>query len=141
LPEDSCRFETIHDLLRCAGAECFPRHSPRAGVVSSVGLFFLGRFQIFRGSYSARSGLSRGARETLRHSITSPGTTTLLYVELRRGQKWTFMPAPGQTIAWAYVVGGSLRANGEVVNQALAIFDDIDAPIDFIAPSDIGSGR
>jgi hypothetical protein len=70
--------------------------------------------------------------------IASPGTVTLLYVKLRRGQKWTYTPRPGQSVGWVYAADGKLYANGTTVSNALAIFADIDAPIDFVAESDVG---
>lgn len=69
--------------------------------------------------------------------LASPGATTLLYVELRRGQKWTYMPTPGHTVAWAYTIDEALLANGETVSKSLAIFEDSDGPIEFIASADV----
>jgi len=69
--------------------------------------------------------------------VASPGTVTLLYVKLRRGQKWTYSPRPGQSVGWVYAADGALYANGTTVSNALAIFEDIDTSIDFVARSDV----
>jgi hypothetical protein len=40
-------------------------------------------------------------------------------------------------VAWAYAFNGTVRASGEVLDRMLAVFEDCDAPIDFVAESDV----
>ncbi|MEJ6022279.1 pirin family protein [Ramlibacter sp. PS4R-6] len=70
--------------------------------------------------------------------IAAPGSATYLYVELKKGQRWTFTPTPGHTVAWAYAFDGVVHASGEPLEKTLAVFAECDAPIDFIAETDAG---
>jgi redox-sensitive bicupin YhaK (pirin superfamily) len=70
--------------------------------------------------------------------IAAPGSATYLYVNLKRGERWTYTPTPGHTVAWAYAVEGAVRSGGRILQKTLAVFEDSDAPIDFIAESDTG---
>jgi redox-sensitive bicupin YhaK (pirin superfamily) len=70
--------------------------------------------------------------------ISAPGSATYLYVELKKGQRWTFMPTPGHTVAWAYAFDGIVQASGERLEKTLAVFADCDAPIEFVATTDTG---
>jgi redox-sensitive bicupin YhaK (pirin superfamily) len=70
--------------------------------------------------------------------ISAPGSATYLYVELKKGQRWNFMPTPGHTVAWAYAFDGVVRASGEPLEKTLAVFAECDAPIDFVAETDTG---
>jgi hypothetical protein len=70
--------------------------------------------------------------------ISAPGSATYLYVELKKGQRWTFMPTPGHNIAWAYAFDGVVHVSRERLEKALAVFADGDAPIEFVAETDAG---
>jgi redox-sensitive bicupin YhaK (pirin superfamily) len=70
--------------------------------------------------------------------ISAPGSATYLYVELKKGQRWTFTPTPGHTVAWAYAFDGAVRASGQTLARTLAVFEESDAPIDFVAETDTG---
>jgi redox-sensitive bicupin YhaK (pirin superfamily) len=70
--------------------------------------------------------------------IAAPGSATYLYVNLKKGQRWTYTPSPGHTVAWAYALEGAVRSSGHVLDKTLAVYDDSDTAIDFIAESDTG---
>jgi redox-sensitive bicupin YhaK (pirin superfamily) len=70
--------------------------------------------------------------------IASPGSATYLYVELKKGQRWTYTPTPGHSIAWTYAFDGIVRASGRPLERELAVFAECDAPIDFVAEGDAG---
>jgi redox-sensitive bicupin YhaK (pirin superfamily) len=70
--------------------------------------------------------------------IAAPGSATYLYVELKKGQRWSFTPTPGHTVAWAYAFDGAVHSSGQLLDRTLAIFEECDAPIDFVAGSDTG---
>jgi hypothetical protein len=58
-----------------------------------------------------------------------PGINYLL-VTLKPGERWTYEPPFGHTIAWVAAVGrGALHAGERVSHGELAIFDSSDAPI------------
>lgn len=68
--------------------------------------------------------------------IAAPGSATYLHVELKKGRRWTFTPTPGHTVAWAYAFDGTVHASGQSLERTLAVFQECDAPIDFVAGSD-----
>jgi redox-sensitive bicupin YhaK (pirin superfamily) len=70
--------------------------------------------------------------------IAAPGSATYLYVNLRKGERWTYAPVPGHTVAWAYAFEGAVRTSGRVLQKTLAVYEESDAPIEFIAESDTG---
>ena len=71
-------------------------------------------------------------------TIAAPGSATYLYVNLKKGESWTYYPTPGHTVAWAYPVEGAVRSAGRVLSKTLAVYEESDAPIEFIAESDTG---
>jgi redox-sensitive bicupin YhaK (pirin superfamily) len=69
--------------------------------------------------------------------IAAPGTAACLHVELKMGERWTLRPMPGHTVAWAYAFDGAVRTAGRVLDRTLAVFDECDAPVEFLADSDV----
>jgi redox-sensitive bicupin YhaK (pirin superfamily) len=70
--------------------------------------------------------------------IAAPGSATYLYVNLKRGERWTYTPMPGHTVAWAYAAEGAVRSSGHVLQRSLAVYEESGAPIEFVAETDTG---
>ena len=63
---------------------------------------------------------------------------TYLAVSLEAGERWTFEPPAGHTVAWVAVHEGALRASATVAQGAVAIFAPSEEPIDFVAEGKTG---
>jgi redox-sensitive bicupin YhaK (pirin superfamily) len=105
----------------------FENATPETQYIPASGVPRVGPARVLLGSYGG-----------VFSPVASPGSTTYLYVELKKGQRWTFTPTPGHTVAWAYAFDGTVRASGNALNKTLAVFADCDAPIDFVAETDVG---
>jgi redox-sensitive bicupin YhaK (pirin superfamily) len=68
--------------------------------------------------------------------IRSPPGVNYLHVKLRSGEHWRYAPPAGHTVAWVSVYEGELRAPDIVTAETLAVFDESDAAIDFVANGD-----
>lgn len=73
-----------------------------------------------------------GEYRGLRSPIDAP-PLTYLDVDLKPGERWSFEPAPGQTVAWVAVAEGALRAPSPVARGEIAIFEPSEEPLDFVA--------
>jgi hypothetical protein len=65
-----------------------------------------------------------------RNGRTSGG---ILDVDLKPGERWSYQPAPAQTVAWVAVAEGTLRAPSPVARGEIAIFEPSEEPLDFVA--------
>jgi len=61
---------------------------------------------------------------------------TYLSVALKAGQRWSYHPAPGHTVAWVAVDQGTLRTPAPVTAGEVAIFEPSEEPLDFLAQGD-----
>jgi redox-sensitive bicupin YhaK (pirin superfamily) len=61
---------------------------------------------------------------------------TYLSVELKAGERWSYHPAKGDTVAWVAVDRGTLRTPVDVVGGELAIFEPSHESLDFLAQGD-----
>jgi len=61
---------------------------------------------------------------------------TYLAVTLKDGERWTYRPAQGHTVAWTAVLDGALRTPDRISSAEIAVFDRSEDPIDFIAEGD-----
>ena len=68
--------------------------------------------------------------------IRSPAGINYLHVTLKNGQHWRYKPPAGHTVAWTAVYEGALRTPDSVPAGALAVFNEADAAIDFVANGD-----
>ena len=68
--------------------------------------------------------------------IRSPTGINYLHVTLRDGQHWRYKPPAGHTVAWTAVHEGALLTPDSVPAGALAVFNESDAAIDFVANGD-----
>jgi redox-sensitive bicupin YhaK (pirin superfamily) len=59
-----------------------------------------------------------------------------LHVKLNDGERWTYTPPAGHDVAWVAVGDGALRAAGAVLGREVAVFEEGQAVIDFVAQGD-----
>lgn len=67
--------------------------------------------------------------------IASP-PLTYLAVSLKAGERWSYQPASGHTVAWAAVLDGQLQTSQPVAGGELVVFEPSEQGIDFIAQTD-----
>ena len=67
--------------------------------------------------------------------IASP-PMTYLSVSLKHGERWTFEPPSGHDIAWVALQDGALRTPTIIKAGELAIFEQAETPIHFVAEGD-----
>jgi redox-sensitive bicupin YhaK (pirin superfamily) len=65
--------------------------------------------------------------------ITAPAPINYLAVTLSDQQRWRYTPPEGHAVAWVAVSVGQLDAGGPVGAGELAVFDESDGAIDFVA--------
>jgi redox-sensitive bicupin YhaK (pirin superfamily) len=63
---------------------------------------------------------------------------TYLAVSLEPGQRWTYTPPRGHTVAWVAVHEGQLRTPSPVPRGEIAIFEPSEQSIDFVAEGKTG---
>src|SRR6266850_2378062 len=63
---------------------------------------------------------------------------TYLAVNLKAGERWTYGPPKGHTVAWVAVHKGVLRTPSPIPSGEIAVFEPSEEPIDFIAHGDKG---
>ncbi|MDB5221066.1 MAG: Pirin-related protein [Myxococcaceae bacterium] len=73
-----------------------------------------------------------GAYHGMKSPIAAPPMTYLL-VSLGDGERWTYQPAEGHTVAWAAVSDGRLHAPAPISSGEMAIFSEGSSSIDFVA--------
>jgi redox-sensitive bicupin YhaK (pirin superfamily) len=61
---------------------------------------------------------------------------TYLQVSLGDGERWTYEPPRGHTVAWAAVADGALHTPLPIRTGEVAVFEPSEAPIDFVAQGD-----
>jgi len=73
-----------------------------------------------------------GAYEGARSPIAAP-PMTYLSVSLKAGERWTYQPPRGHSVAWVAVDEGTLRTPSLVTRGSIAIFEPSEQSIDFVA--------
>ena len=68
--------------------------------------------------------------------IPAPADMTYLAVSLQDGERWRYTPPAGHSVAWLAVSDGRLDVNGPVVAGELAVFEESNQAIDFVAHGD-----
>ncbi|NHZ36441.1 pirin family protein [Massilia sp. CCM 8692] len=56
-----------------------------------------------------------------------------LHVTLADGEQWTYTPPAGHGVAWVSVASGALQTAGTVVKREVAVFEEGEGAIDFVA--------
>jgi redox-sensitive bicupin YhaK (pirin superfamily) len=70
-----------------------------------------------------------------RSPIAAP-PLTYLAVSLKAGERWSYQPATGHTVAWAAVLDGQLQASARIASGELVVFEPSEQAIDFVAEVD-----
>ena len=86
-----------------------------------------------------RSGPARviiGQYEGAGSAIHTRASINYLHVQLRDGEHWTYTPPPGHDLAWIAPASGTLETAGERIGQEVAVFEDGDAALSFVARGD-----
>ena len=78
-----------------------------------------------------------GAYGGARSRIEAP-PMTYLSVSLKHGERWTYRPPRGHTVAWAAVHEGVLRTPAPVPSGEIAVFEPSEESIDFAAEGATG---
>jgi redox-sensitive bicupin YhaK (pirin superfamily) len=68
--------------------------------------------------------------------IRAPQGINYLQVQLKSGDRWRYEPPAGHTVAWVSVYEGELQASTIVPAETLAVFEESNGAIDFVANGD-----
>ena len=68
-----------------------------------------------------------------RSEIPAPADMTYLAVHLINGERWSYMPPPGHTVAWLAVNAGRLEAVDPIDAGELAVFEESNQAINLVA--------
>ncbi|MCD5994858.1 pirin family protein [Pseudomonas sp. CDFA 602] len=68
-----------------------------------------------------------------RSSIPAPNGMNYLAVRLKDGERWRYTPPAGHAVGWIAVNEGQVEAGGLVTTGELAVFEESDRSIDFLA--------
>ncbi len=85
-----------------------------------------GRVRVILGEYGASKSL-----------IDAP-PMNYFSVKLKAGERWTYHPPRGHTVAWAAVHEGVLKAPSPIPAGQVAVFAPSEEPLDFVAEGDTG---
>ena len=78
-----------------------------------------------------------GAYGNAKSPIAAP-PMSYLAVSPRAGERWTYHPPRGHTVAWVAVHEGVLRTSSPIPSGEIAIFEPSGESIDFIAEGNTG---
>jgi redox-sensitive bicupin YhaK (pirin superfamily) len=68
--------------------------------------------------------------------IRAPHGINYLHVKLKDGEHWRYTPPAGHTVAWVSVYEGELHTPDIVYAETLAVFEESESAIDFVANGD-----
>lgn len=74
-----------------------------------------------------------GRYGTAQSAIPAPAAMNYLAVRLNDGERWRYTPPAGHTVAWLAVSTGRLQADGLIGAGELAVFEESEQAIDFVA--------
>jgi len=77
-----------------------------------------------------------GSYGRARSVIDAPAGMNYLHVRLKDGERWTYTPPEGHTVAWLAVDSGSLRATRPIHAGELAMFEESNDAIELQAAGD-----
>jgi redox-sensitive bicupin YhaK (pirin superfamily) len=69
-------------------------------------------------------------------AIAAPAPINYLAVQLKDGERWSYVPPAGHTVGWVAVNEGALETGGPIGAGELAVFEESSAVIDFVARGD-----
>lgn len=68
--------------------------------------------------------------------IRAPRGINYLHVRLKDGERWRYTPPAGHTVAWVSVYDGELYTPDIVLTRTVAVFEESESAIDFVANGD-----
>jgi len=68
-----------------------------------------------------------------RSAISTSASINYLHVRLADGETWRYQPPAAHTVAWVANSKGTLQVSGVALEQEIAIFEESDAALDFVA--------
>jgi redox-sensitive bicupin YhaK (pirin superfamily) len=76
-----------------------------------------------------------GSYDGAKSPIAAP-PLTYLSLDLKAGERWSYHPEKGHTVAWVAVDKGTLRTPAPVASGEVAIFEPSEGSLDFLAEGD-----
>jgi redox-sensitive bicupin YhaK (pirin superfamily) len=73
-----------------------------------------------------------------RSPIRAPESINYLHVKLQDGERWRYEPPAGHTVAWVFAYAGHLDSPEPVSAGELAVFEESNAPLEFLSRGDTG---
>lgn len=69
-------------------------------------------------------------------AIATRASINYLHVKLKDGEHWRYQPPAGHTIGWVSPSGGQLHTAGHVLHNEIAVFEESNAVLAFVAEGD-----
>ena len=82
--------------------------------------------------------LAFGSYQGVTSPTPSPAGMNYLYVSLKKGETWTYVPPSGHDVGWLYAHEGSVHAGGQTLSSELAVFAEGEDEIRVTATTDTG---
>ena len=99
---------------------------PRSQYLAAAQVPRVGPARVILGQYGA-----------VRSRVAAPPGQTCPHVQLADGERWIYQPAAGHSVAWTHVNKGTLIAAGKHLIGELAVFNESEHSIEFIAHGDV----
>ena len=74
-----------------------------------------------------------GSHGGAQSAIKTSASINYLHVKLADGESWRYQPPAGHPVAWVANSRGKLHVSGVVLDQEVAVFEESDAALDFVA--------
>ncbi|MGH7207099.1 MAG: pirin family protein [Nitrospiraceae bacterium] len=69
-------------------------------------------------------------------AIETRASINYLHVKLKDGEHWRYQPPAGHTVGWVAPSSGTLHSAGAVLRNEIAVFEESEGALDFIAEGD-----
>ncbi|MGH6639150.1 MAG: pirin family protein [Polaromonas sp.] len=69
-------------------------------------------------------------------AIATRASINYLHVKLKNGEHWRYQPPAGHTVGWVSPSTGRLHTAGTVLQNEIAVFEESDEALDFVAEGD-----
>lgn len=77
-----------------------------------------------------------GSHSNARSRVSAPAGMNLLHVQLAAGEVWRYESPAGHEVAWTHVNRGTLHVSGEQLRNELAVFEQSQDALEFMAEGD-----
>ncbi len=77
-----------------------------------------------------------GSYGKAKSKIRTSASINYLHVRLRDGERWRYQPPAGHIVAWVANSSGQLRIAGAVLDKDVAIFEESNTALEFVAEGD-----